>query len=218
MRERVSLNSEFAVLADLMPDVILEIRYYSGFNFVGTRIEGYEEPIAILTKKAAYALKQAGDEVMVQGYRLKVFDAYRPQRAVDHFVRWAADPDDDRMKPYFYPAVEKERLIPEGYIAAHSGHSRGSTVDLTLFDMKTGRDVDMGSPFDLFGQSSSYGWPGVSGPQKEHRQYLRDVMTRHGFVPLDGEWWHFTLKDEPFPDAYFDFPVCREALKTGGII
>ncbi|MCR5176122.1 MAG: M15 family metallopeptidase, partial [Anaerovibrio sp.] len=144
-------SSDFVNLTEVVPDVILEIRYYSTYNFVGCRLNGYEEPCALMTREAAYALKEVSDDLVSQGYRLKIYDAYRPQMAVDHFVEWAADLQDTKMKPYFYPMLNKDVLFEQGYIAAKSGHSRGSTVDLTLFDMKLGKEVDMGGTFDYFG-------------------------------------------------------------------
>ncbi|MBR1735686.1 MAG: M15 family metallopeptidase, partial [Firmicutes bacterium] len=147
-------SSDFVLLSEAVPDAILEIRYYSTYNFVGERIDGYEEPLAFLTKESAEALKEVSDELVEKGYRLKIFDAYRPQMAVTHFMNWALDADDVKMKEYFYPELEKDVLFPQGYIAEHSGHSRGSTVDLTLFDMKTEKEVDMGGTFDYFGELS----------------------------------------------------------------
>lgn len=147
-------SSDFVLIAEYIPDVIQEIRYYSTYNFVGERIDGYEEPCALITKQAARALKNASNELSVQGYRLKIFDAYRPVNAVKHFIRWGIEDTDIRMKPYFYPDLAKQELFSRGYIAGKSGHSRGSTVDLTLFDMKTGKELDMGSPFDWFGERS----------------------------------------------------------------
>ena len=199
--------SGFVSVSEAVPDVILEIRYYSTFNFIGERIDGYEQPVALLTKAAAAALKEASDELIKRGYRLKIYDAYRPQMAVDHFMRWAQDEDDTRMQKYFYPELKKDSLIPSGYIARHSGHSRGSTVDLTLFDMNTQKDADMGGPFDYFGQLSHADYQGNTKVQQENRMLLRDAMTRHGFRPLTEEWWHFTLNDEPYPDTYFTFPI-----------
>lgn len=203
-------SSGFVVLAEVAPDIIQEIRYYSTYNFVGDRIDGYNEPIALMTKEAAQALKAVSDDVKAQGYRLKVYDAYRPQRAVTHFVKWAENLSDKRMKKYFYPEVEKDRLFAEGYIDAKSGHSRGSTVDLTLFDMNTGKELDMGGTFDYFGLLSHPDYRGkLTEKQIKNRMILRDAMMRHGFKPLAEEWWHFTLKDEPFPNTYFEFPVQR---------
>ena len=210
----VTMNpSGFVVLSEQVPGIIQEIRYYSTYNFIGERIDGYEEPCALLTMEAARALKAAANELMVQGYRLKVFDAYRPAVAVKHFVLWGIEDQDIRMKPYFYPELEKQELFAKGYIAKQSGHSRGSTIDLTLFDMKTGKEVDMGGPFDYFGELSHPDFKGITDAQYNNRMRLRSLMTRNGFVPIDCEWWHFTLKDEPYPDTYFEFPVCAEYLR-----
>ena len=205
--------SDFVLLSDAVPDAILEIRYYSTYNFVGARIDGYEEPVALLTKEAAAALKEVSDDVIAQGYRLKIFDAYRPQKAVDHFVRWAEDTSDVKMKEYFYPDLEKDVLFPLGYIAEHSGHSRGSTVDLTLFDMTTEKEADMGGTFDFFGELSHPDYKDITEEQYANRMILREAMLRHGFKPLDEEWWHFTLENEPYPDTYFTFPVCRDSVQ-----
>ena len=205
--------SGFVVLADIVPSMIQEIRYYSTYNFIGERIDGYEEPCALLTREAARALKSVSNEMLVQGYRLKVFDAYRPASAVKHFVFWGIEDQDVRMKPYFYPDLEKQSLFAEGYIAKRSSHSRGSTVDLTLLDMKTGKELDMGSPFDLFSEVSHPDYRGITDEQYNNRMLLQRVMVRNGFVPLSCEWWHFTLKDEPYPDTYFNFPVSSAYLR-----
>ena len=205
--EKISVDSsDFVLLSEAVPDAILEIRYYSTYNFVGERINGYERPVAYLTKKAAAALREVSDELVEKGYRLKIFDAYRPQRAVNHFAEWAKDVDDTKMKEYFYPEEDKSVLFEKGYINAKSGHSRGSTIDLTLFDMKTEKEVDMGGTFDYFGLKSHPDYKGVTPRQYENRMILREAMMNHGFKPLAEEWWHFTLKDEPYPDTYFDFP------------
>ena len=205
--------SAFVLLADYVPAIVQEIRYYSTYNFIGERIDGYEEPCAIITKQAARALKSVSNEMNVQGYRLKVFDAYRPASAVKHFVLWGIEDTDIRMKPYFYPDLQKQELFMKGYIASKSSHSRGSTVDLTLLDMKTGKEVDMGSPFDMFSEVSHPDYKGITEEQYENRMQLRNVMIRNGFEPIDCEWWHFTLRDEPFPDTYFEFPVSAEYLR-----
>ena len=205
-------SSDFVLLSEAVPDVILEIRYYSTYNFVGERIDGYEEPLAMLTAEAAAALKEASDELAGMGYRLKIFDAYRPQMAVTNFMNWALDPEDTRMKEYFYPELEKDVLFPQGYIAEHSGHSRGSTVDLTLFDMATEREVDMGGTFDYFGQLSHTDYTEITEEQYAMRMLLREVMVKHGFRPLEEEWWHFTLEDEPYPNTYFTFPINSDSL------
>lgn len=205
--------SDFVVLTDVVPDVILEIRYYSTYNFVGDRIDGYEQPTALITKEAAYALKRVSDDMMRKGYRLKIFDAYRPQKAVSHFVRWAKDLNDTRMKSCFYPGLDKSVLFPQGYISERSGHSRGSTVDLTLFDMKTGKEVDMGGTFDYFGELSHPDYSGITEEQYRNRMMLREAMTANGFKPLFSEWWHFTLQNEPYPNTYFTFPVSEKSVK-----
>ena len=205
-------SSDFVLLSEAVPDAILEIRYYSTYNFVGDRIDGYEEPLAMLTTEAAAALKEVSDELMGMGYRLKIFDAYRPQMAVTHFMNWALDTDDVRMKEYFYPDLDKDVLFPQGYIAEHSGHSRGSTVDLTLFDMNTEREADMGGTFDFFGELSHPDYTDITEEQYAMRMLLREVMLKHGFRPLAEEWWHFTLDNEPYPDTYFTFPINSDSL------
>ena len=200
----------FVSVGEKIPDAILEIRYYSSFNFIGDRVDGYEQPAALLTKEAAARLQEVSSEMKSKGYRLRIYDAYRPQKAVDHFVRWAKDPEDIRMKAFFYPDLEKTEIIPQGYIAEHSGHSRGSTVDLTLFDMATQQDVDMGGTFDFFGELSHPDYSGVSEVQHANRMLLQSLMVKHGFRPLETEWWHFTLENEPWPDTYFTFSVRNE--------
>ena len=206
-------SSDFVLLADYVPGIVQEIRYYSTYNFVGERVDGYEEPVALLTREAARALKMGSNEMNVMGYRLKIFDAYRPANAVRHFVLWGIEELDLRVKPYFYPSLEKQELFVKGYIASKSSHSRGSTVDLTLLDMRTGKEVDMGSPFDLFDEISHPDYTGITQEQYENRMRLQQVMVRNGFEPIDCEWWHFTLRDEPFPDTYFNFPVSAAYLK-----
>ena len=205
--------SGFVVLADYVPQIVQEIRYHSTYNFIGERIDGYEEPVALLTKEAARALKVVSSELIVQGYRLKVFDAYRPACAVRQFVLWGIEDQDIRMKPYFYPTLEKQALFAEGYIAKKSSHSRGSAVDLTLLDMKTGKELDMGSPFDLFSEASHPDYRGITDEQYDNRMLLQRVMIRNGFAPIDCEWWHFALQNEPYPDTYFNFPVSASYLR-----
>ena len=219
-------TSQFVTLTDVVPDAILEIRYFGTYNFVGTRIDGYDEPTALMTRQAADSLRAVSDDVKEMGYRLKIYDAYRPQCAVDHFVRWAADVADTLMKPYFYPDLNKSVLFEQEYIYEKSGHTRGSTVDLTLFDMQSEKELDMGGTFDWFGPEShpdfcgdpvalEYTGDGSKSPtghiitseQFYNRMILRQAMLRHGFKAIDSEWWHFTLRDEPFPNTYFTFPV-----------
>ncbi|MBQ5977097.1 MAG: M15 family metallopeptidase [Oscillospiraceae bacterium] len=205
--------SGFVLLADYVPQIVQEIRYYSTYNFIGDRIDGYEEPCALLTIEAARALKAVSSELIVQGYRLKLFDAYRPACAVKHFVLWGIEDQDIRMKPYFYPELEKQELFAKGYIAKLSSHSRGSAVDLTLLDMKSGKELDMGGPFDLFSERSHPDYRGISAEQYDNRMILRRAMLRNGFLPIDCEWWHFALNNEPYPDTYFNFPVSSAYLR-----
>lgn len=205
--------SGFVLVSDLVPGMVQEIRYFSTYNFIGDRIDGYEEPCALLTKEAARALKNASNEFNVMGFRIKVFDAYRPVSAVRHFALWGLEDQDIRMKPYFYPGEIKQELFTKGYISTRSSHSRGSAVDLTLLDMKTGRELDMGSPFDFFGKESHPSYRGITEAQYNNRMLLQKVMVRSGFEPLDCEWWHFCLKDEPYPDTYFEFPVSSAYLR-----
>ena len=213
-KEQVTMDpSGFVVLADFIPGIIQEIRYHSTYNFIGDRIDGYEEACALLTKEAARALKAVSGQVNAMGYRLKVFDAYRPAMAVRHFVLWGIEDLDLRMKPYFYPDLEKQELFAKGYIAKQSSHSRGSAVDLTLLDMKTGKEVDMGSPFDLFSPLSHPDCKEVTEEQYKNRMLLQNVMVKNGFAPIDCEWWHFALKNEPYPDTYFEFPVSSSYLR-----
>ena len=205
--EETSLPEGFVYIAEKIPDIILEIRYYSTYNFLGVRVDDYLAPVAIMSAEAAAALKAVNDDVRAQGYAIKVFDAYRPQGAVDHFVVWAGDPQDQLTKAYFYPDIAKDRIIPDGYVAERSGHSRGSTVDLTLIDMMTGKELDMGTPFDFFGLASHHDSPLVNAEQAENRLILLNAMEKAGFRRYDEEWWHYTLADEPYPDTFFDFPV-----------
>lgn len=204
------LPEGFVYVDELIPDIHLELRYYSTDNFTGRRIDGYQGARGILTRQAAEALAGVQQELRPFGLGLKVYDAYRPQRAVDDFVRWARDPADTRMKARYYPDVDKRNLFREGYIAARSSHTRGSTVDLTLvaLDAPPGDPgLDMGSGFDFFGPQSWPHYSGISPAQRAHRLLLRTLMLRHGFTPYPQEWWHFTLADEPYPDSWFDFPV-----------
>lgn len=206
-------QSNFVLLNEIIPSAILDIRYYSTYNFVGKRIDGYEEPCALITKEAAMALKKVSDELELKGYRLKIYDAYRPQRAVDHFIRWANDLNDTCMKNDFYPDLEKTVLFEQNYIAKKSSHSRGSTVDLTLVDINTGKEVDMGGTFDFFGRVSHPNYAGITKKQFENRSILREAMISNGFNPVSEEWWHYTLSNEPYPNTYFNFPVSSKSIR-----
>ena len=199
--------SGFVRLADAVPDILEDMRYYTTFNFIGRRVDGYGAPRALMTAEAAEALARAAQRAERLGLRLKVFDAYRPQRAVECFVRWVEDPEDLKMKRWFYPETEKSSFYALDFIGRRSGHSRGSAVDLTLFDMATGRDLDMGGPFDFFGPLSRFDYPGLAPAQAGNRRLLRELMTGCGFAPLEAEWWHFMLRPEPYPDTYFNFVI-----------
>ena len=197
----------FLELQELIPSILLELRYFSEDNFVGQVLDGYHANKVFMTREASTALSNVQDELAAFGMGLKVFDAYRPQRAVDQFVRWAQDLGDTKMKAVFYPSVAKQDLFSSGYIAQRSGHSRGSTIDLTIVDLQSGAELEMGTPWDFFDPSS---WPSnldMPPQSRANRNLLNAVMTRHGFRALPEEWWHFTLENEPFPDTYFDFPV-----------
>jgi D-alanyl-D-alanine dipeptidase len=226
--------ASFVALDEVDPTILQDMRYRTQYNFVGRRIDGYREPVCILERRAARALKRAQARLNERGYTLKVYDCYRPQRAVDHFVRWAAN-GSRRMEREFYPRVDKSRLFADGYIARRSGHSRGSTVDLTLvrlpakpqprWSRKTyglvpctaprrrrfpDNSVNMGTSYDCFDVRSHT--LNSKGRVRSNRLLLRDTLDAVGFDDYANEWWHFTLRDERYPDRYFDFPVARRAL------
>ncbi len=202
-----ALPAGFVDAGDAVPGLVEDVRYAGDNNFVGRRIDGYVNPRCVLTQQAAAALKSVQDAIMPQGFGIKVFDCYRPVRAVAHFARWAREPKDNLRKADFYPNIDKKDLFRLGYIARRSSHSRGSTADLTLIELASGREVDMGTHFDLFDARAGYAHPGITSAQKDHRARLRSAMQAAGFAPFDKEWWHFTLRDEPFPKTYFDFVV-----------
>lgn len=197
----------FVDIATLIPAAVVDMRYLGTNNFVGARIDGYEKPVCYLTRPAAEALSHVQRDLAPNGLGLKVFDCYRPARAVAHFIRWARALGDTKMKAQYYPEEDKRHLFSRGYLASRSGHSRGSTVDLTLVTLADKRELDMGTPFDFFSVRS---WPGdrsVGMEAQRNRKILSDAMRKRGFVPYSKEWWHFTLAREPFPDTYFDFVV-----------
>lgn len=221
----------FVDITEVIPDVVLEIRYYGEHNFLGTRVDGYLAPKCILTRAAAQALAGVQNDLRPFSLSLKIYDCFRPQRAVDHFVRWAKDVDDTKTKQEFYPAVDKRNLFRDGFIASRSGHSRGSTVDLTIVPVPVppqpvfvlgqplvactlpvgkrfpDNSIDMGTGFDCFDELSHPANPKMGLRQRLNRLLLRTLMEKHGFRPYDKEWWHFTLANEPYPDTYFNFPV-----------
>ena len=197
----------FSYLSDIDTTIQSEMRYITHNNFIGKPIDGYEKNTIIISTPAAEALKKVQAKLTVFGLSLKVYDAYRPQRAVDHFVRWAKVLNDTLMKQQYYPDVAKKDLFKLDYIASKSGHTRGSTVDLTIVDIKTGKELDMGSSFDFFGTPSHPFYPELTKEQRSNRFLLRNLMLEAGFKPYAKEWWHFTLKNEPYPETYFDFPI-----------
>ncbi|MFE6226219.1 M15 family metallopeptidase [Streptomyces sp. NPDC057854] len=227
---------EFVALDAVDRTILQEMRYTTAHNFVGEPVDGYRQPLCLLTRPAAEALRRAQTRLLARGYSLKVYDCYRPQRAVDHFVRWAEDLADERMKAEFYPRVAKERLFADGYIAEKSGHSRGSTVDLTVVRLPAAptrpyvpgeeltsctapygerfpdSSVDMGTGYDCFDTLSHTEDPRITGAQRANRQLLKGVLEAEGFVNLPEEWWHFTFRPEPFPSTFFDFPVARRSV------
>ena len=202
-----TLPEGFVYVKEVIPDISLEMRYRSDNNFIGKPITGYIRERAILSLPAAKALKKVQEDLKKKGYCVKIFDAYRPQRAVHQFIKWAKDPSDTLMKHKFYPELDKKNLFNLGYLATKSGHSRGSTVDLTLINSSTGEELDMGGPYDFFGPISQFSTRGLTSQQKENRELLRGAMIKYGFKPYQKEWWHYTLTAEPFPNTYFDFPV-----------
>jgi D-alanyl-D-alanine dipeptidase len=230
--------SGFVALRDVDPTIIQEMRYYTPHNFTGAPVDGYRKPMCILTRAAAEGLHRVQTGLLRRGYSLKVYDCYRPQRAVDGFVSWAQDLDATQMKAEFYPRVDKTRLFADGYIAAKSGHSRGSTMDLTVvrlpalptrpyrpgepltpcYGPKAERfpdnSLDMGTGFDCFDTLAHTLDPRIVGVQHANRMLLMDAMQAQGFTNLPEEWWHYTLSAEPFPDTYFDFPIDRRSLTS----
>lgn len=201
------LPKGFVYMDEIIPDAEYDIRYYSENNFIGRNIDGYEAPLAIMTEKAAKALKKANEDLLKQGYRLKIIDAYRPQKAVNDFMAWSKNTEDTLMKEEFYPDVDKINLFKLGYLSSKSGHSRGSTVDLTMVYKRTGEEVDMGSRVDFLGEISSHGAKQLTKEQRKNRYILKTAMVNRGFKPYSKEWWHYTLKNEPFPKSYFNFDV-----------
>jgi len=201
------MPEDFVYAKEIMPSLRTDLRYYSSNNFIGEPIDGYIRPKCILTKEAATALKKVQDEFARLGFGLLVFDAYRPQRAVDHFIRWSKDSADTKMKEQFYPNINKKDLFNEGYISEKSGHSRGSTVDITIVSLRTGHILDLGGPYDYFDKKSWVDYKNITKNQRAIRLMLQRRMVKHGFKYYPKEWWHFTLAKEPYPDTYFDFLV-----------
>ena len=202
-----TLPKGFSYVSEIDATIKKELRYATSNNFIGKPIDGYLKDSLIISTPAAKALKEIQTKLMLSGLSLKIFDAYRPQQAVDHFVRWAKVMNDTLMKQLYYPDVQKSELFTLGFIASKSGHTRGSTVDLSIVDVKTNKEVDMGSSYDFFGEKSHPFYKKITETQMKNRMLLRTIMIKNGFIPYDNEWWHFTLKDEPYPTTYFNFLI-----------
>jgi len=225
------IPESFVDIQKVIPDVVMDIRYYSPHNFVGERVDGYLAPKCYLTKDAAQALAEVQKELVPYSLSLKIYDCYRPQRAVNHFVRWAKDIENTKTMREFYPTIDKRNLFKDGYIDSKSGHSRGSTLDLTIVPLPVpaqaeyipgqqlfecylpaekrfaDNSIDMGTGFDCFHELSHTANPGIGRQQKINRLLLKSLMEKHGFRNYDMEWWHYTLKNEPYPDTYFNFVI-----------
>ena len=202
-----TLPKGFSYVSEIDATIKKELRYATSNNFIGKPIDGYLKDSLIISTPAAKALKEIQTKLILSGLSLKIFDAYRPQQAVDHFVRWAKVMNDTLMKQLYYPDVQKSELFTLGFIASKSGHTRGSTVDLSIVDVKTNKELDMGSSYDFFGEKSHPFYKKITEAQMKNRMLLRTIMIKNGFIPYDNEWWHFTLKDEPYPTTYFNFLI-----------
>ena len=202
----IELSEGFVYLKDVIPNIKIDLKYFTKNNFVGNKIKGYNAPVAIVTKETAYALKEIQNDLKHFDYGLKIFDSYRPQQAVDHFVRWAKN-NSRKMKSIHYPDVKKKNLFKEGYIATKSSHTRGSTIDLTIINLNNGKELNMGTVYDFFGKESWLENKNLTIAQRANRILLQSVMKKYGFIPLKEEWWHYTLSNEPFSEKYFNFPV-----------
>lgn len=201
------LPEGFVYLEDIDSSIKSDLRYFTNNNFIGKPIDGYNNNCVIVSLETAIALKKIQQILVKDSLSLKIFDAYRPQQAVNNFVKWVRVLEDTLMKKEYYPRIPKSKLFKLGYIASKSGHTRGSTVDLTIVDLKTSKELDMGSLYDFFGEESHPYYKNITAIQKKNRFYLREIMIKNGFKPYNNEWWHFTLRDEPFRKTYFNFPV-----------
>ncbi|WBL25067.1 M15 family metallopeptidase [Zunongwangia sp. HGR-M22] len=202
-----NLPEGFVYLSEVIPDIESELRYLENHNFTGRPVPGYESNKIILSSQAAKALEKVQQELENEGYCLKIFDAYRPQRAVDSFIAWSKKAEDTLNKSEFYPNKRKMNLFSLGYIATKSGHSRGSTVDLTIIDANTLEEIDMGGNFDFFGERSHHNFEDLNKNQRQNREYLKSIMSKYGFRHYSEEWWHYTFRNEPFPETYFNFII-----------
>jgi D-alanyl-D-alanine dipeptidase len=204
---------DFVDISLEIPGIVTDVKYYSGENFVGKRIDGYEAPIILLTKKATVALNKVQKQLMKEGYGLKVFDGYRPKQAVDQFIKWGKEKENEKTRKSYYPEYTREEVFKAGFIAMESSHSRGSSVDLTVIELESRKELDMGGSFDFFSECSFSDYDHLSIEQSKNRVQLKYLMRSEGFEPMKQEWWHFTLSNEPYKDTYFDFIVKDEKLR-----
>ena len=201
------MEKGFVFLDEVIPDVRIDAKYYSDDNFTGANVDGYKANKVVGTVEMALALVKASILAQRQGLGLLLWDGYRPIRAVQRFMEWAIQPDDGKTKQAYYPNVSKMQMISLGYISKKSGHSRGSTIDLSLYYLSTGELLDMGGNFDFMDISSHHNAKGISHTAATNRSLLQSIMEKSGFIPYENEWWHYTLKDEPYPTTYFDFVI-----------
>lgn len=199
--------NDFVDISLEIPGILTDVKYFTGDNFVGERIDGYEAPTILLTEKAVIALDKVQKQLMEEGCGLKVFDGYRPKRAADHFIRWGKQEENSKTKSIYYPEMTRQEIFQGGFIAPESSHTRGSTVDLTVVKIETGIEIDMGGIFDFFSEVSYSDYDHLTLEQSKNRVQLRYLMRSEGFEPMQQEWWHFTLSNEPYPETYFDFPI-----------
>ncbi|MFI1385886.1 D-Ala-D-Ala dipeptidase VanX [Embleya sp. NPDC020886] len=201
------MNHDFVFADEFVPGIRWDAKYATWDNFTGKPVDGYLANRIVGTRALCAALNRARKEAETLGFGLLLWDGYRPQHAVDCFLRWSQQPEDGRTKPRHYPNIDRTEMFDHGYVAAKSGHSRGATVDLTLFHLDTGELAPMGGDHDLMDSISHHGAPGITPVEARNRLHLSAIMEACGFSSYDCEWWHYTLKDEPYPDTYFDFPI-----------
>jgi len=206
-RIMIDRPEDFVDISLEISGIVTDVKYFTGDNFVGEKIEGYNAPIILLTRRATTALGRVQKQLMEKGYGLKVYDGYRPKRAVEHFIRWINEDEDGKTNELYYPGMTRQEVFQGGFIVKESSHTRGSTVDLTVINLETGEEVDMGGFFDFFSEISYSDYDHLSIEQSKNRVQLRYLMRSEGFEPMQQEWWHFTLADEPYPQTYFDFPI-----------
>ncbi|GLY02229.1 D-Ala-D-Ala dipeptidase VanX [Actinoplanes sp. NBRC 101535] len=203
------MHDDFAFVDELVPGIRWDAKYATWDNFTGKPVDGYVVNRIVGTRALCAALALAEEKAAALGFGLLLWDGYRPQRAVDNFIRWAEEPEDGRKKERHYPNIDRPDMFDQGYVATKSGHSRGSTVDLTIYDRNTGEIVAMGGDHDVMDPISHHGAEGVTADEAKNREHLCTIMEESGFKRYDYEWWHYTLRDEPYPDEYFDFPIAN---------